>query len=247
MAVLRPLKVVIENYPEGQSEELEAVNHPDDPAAGTRKHPLRPRALYRARRLHGEPAEEILPAVARQGGAAALRLFHHLPRGGEERGRRGGRAALHLRSGDARRQRAGRPQGEGDASTGCRRRMRCRRRCGSTIRCSRGPTRTPATSPPISIRNRSKCSTDARVEPALAGGNAGEAVQFERQGYFCRDADSTAGPARCSTAPSACATPGPRCRAGRAPEQCGHGPAADEQVALAARPAAACSHDDLPV
>jgi glutaminyl-tRNA synthetase len=37
MAVLRPLKVVIENYPEGQIEEIEAVNHPDDPAAGTRK------------------------------------------------------------------------------------------------------------------------------------------------------------------------------------------------------------------
>ena len=37
MAVLRPLKVVIENYPEGESEELEAVNHPDDPAAGTRR------------------------------------------------------------------------------------------------------------------------------------------------------------------------------------------------------------------
>src|SRR6201993_1916167 len=37
MAVLRPLKVVIENYPEGASEEIEAVNHPDDPAAGTRR------------------------------------------------------------------------------------------------------------------------------------------------------------------------------------------------------------------
>jgi glutaminyl-tRNA synthetase len=37
MAVLKPLKVTIENYPEGQSEVLEAVNHPDDPAAGTRK------------------------------------------------------------------------------------------------------------------------------------------------------------------------------------------------------------------
>src|SRR5665647_419634 len=36
MAVLRPLKVVIENYPEGQVEELDAVNHPDDPAAGSR-------------------------------------------------------------------------------------------------------------------------------------------------------------------------------------------------------------------
>src|SRR5471030_2165670 len=37
MAVLRPLKVVIENYPEGQVEELDAVNHPDDPSAGSRK------------------------------------------------------------------------------------------------------------------------------------------------------------------------------------------------------------------
>lgn len=40
MAVLRPLKVVIENYPEGQIEELEAVNNPEDPAAGTRKVPF---------------------------------------------------------------------------------------------------------------------------------------------------------------------------------------------------------------
>src|SRR5919108_5559962 len=37
MAVLRPLKVVIENYPEGQVEELEAVNNPEDPTMGTRK------------------------------------------------------------------------------------------------------------------------------------------------------------------------------------------------------------------
>src|ERR1700758_868929 len=37
MAVLRPLKVVIENYPEGEGEEVEAVNHPEDPAAGTRR------------------------------------------------------------------------------------------------------------------------------------------------------------------------------------------------------------------
>jgi glutaminyl-tRNA synthetase len=37
MGVLRPLKVVIENYPEGASEELEAVNNPEDPAAGTRQ------------------------------------------------------------------------------------------------------------------------------------------------------------------------------------------------------------------
>ena len=40
MAVLRPLKVVITNYPEGQDEELEAVNNPEDPAMGTRKVPF---------------------------------------------------------------------------------------------------------------------------------------------------------------------------------------------------------------
>jgi glutaminyl-tRNA synthetase len=45
MAVLRPLKLVIENYPEGQVEQLEAVNNPEDPSAGTRKVPFG-RTLY---------------------------------------------------------------------------------------------------------------------------------------------------------------------------------------------------------
>ena len=45
MAVLRPLRLVIENYPEGQVEEIEAVNNPEDPAAGTRKVPFS-RVLY---------------------------------------------------------------------------------------------------------------------------------------------------------------------------------------------------------
>src|SRR5690606_11436680 len=40
MAVLRPLKVVLENYPEGQVEEVEAVNNPEDPAMGVRKIPF---------------------------------------------------------------------------------------------------------------------------------------------------------------------------------------------------------------
>jgi len=45
MAVLRPLRVVIENYPEGQVEELDAVNNPEDPGAGTRKIPFS-RVIY---------------------------------------------------------------------------------------------------------------------------------------------------------------------------------------------------------
>jgi glutaminyl-tRNA synthetase len=45
MAVLRPLRLVIDNYPEGQTEELEAVNNPEDPGMGTRKVPFS-RVLY---------------------------------------------------------------------------------------------------------------------------------------------------------------------------------------------------------
>jgi glutaminyl-tRNA synthetase len=45
MAVLRPLRVIIDNYPEGQGEELEAINNPEDPSAGTRKVPFG-RTLY---------------------------------------------------------------------------------------------------------------------------------------------------------------------------------------------------------
>ena len=45
LAVLRPLKVVIENYPEGQSDELDAINNPEDPDAGTRTVPFS-RELY---------------------------------------------------------------------------------------------------------------------------------------------------------------------------------------------------------
>ncbi len=45
MAVLRPLKVIIDNYPEDQTDEFEAVNNPEDPAAGTRKVPFS-RVLY---------------------------------------------------------------------------------------------------------------------------------------------------------------------------------------------------------
>ncbi len=45
MAVLRPLKLVITNYPEGKSEELDAVNNPEDASAGNRKVPFS-RVLY---------------------------------------------------------------------------------------------------------------------------------------------------------------------------------------------------------
>jgi glutaminyl-tRNA synthetase len=59
MGVLRPLKVVIDNYPDGQTEELDAVNNPEDPATGTRKVPFS-RELYIEREdFHEDPPRKF--------------------------------------------------------------------------------------------------------------------------------------------------------------------------------------------
>ena len=102
-------------------------------------------------------------------------------------------AALHLRSGDH--AAATRPTG-----ARCRRRcigsrppMRCRPRCGSTTRCSRAPD--PGAGGDVVGRPQSALAGGAARLPASSRRsrrrNAGEAVQFERQGYFCPDPDST--------------------------------------------------------
>ena len=79
MAVLRPLKVVIENYPEGRSEGLEAANRPDDPAAGTRQIHFG-RELYIERDdFMEDPPKKFFRLVPRARGSVALRLFHHVP------------------------------------------------------------------------------------------------------------------------------------------------------------------------
>ena len=79
MAVLRPLKVVIDNYPEGQVEQMEAVNNPEDASAGTRSVPFSRELYIEQDDFREDPPKQYLPAVARPRGAAALRLLHHLP------------------------------------------------------------------------------------------------------------------------------------------------------------------------
>ncbi len=86
LAVLRPIKVVIENYPEGRVEQVSAVNNPEDPGAGTRTVPVLARDLHRARRLHGGAAQEVLPPVTRGGSAVALRLHSEVRIDRQERG-----------------------------------------------------------------------------------------------------------------------------------------------------------------
>ena len=58
MAVLRPLKVVLVNYPEGESEELDAVNNPEDPDAGTRKVPISRELYIESSDFHEDPPKK---------------------------------------------------------------------------------------------------------------------------------------------------------------------------------------------
>ena len=113
MAVLRPLKVVITNYPEGQSEELEAVNNPEDAAMGTRKVPFCARLWIEQDDFREDPPKGYYRLSP--GKEVRLRWGYLITctecRQGPDDGR-GRRTALHLRPGHPRRQRPRRPQGE---------------------------------------------------------------------------------------------------------------------------------------
>ena len=88
MAVLRPLKVVIDNYPEGQVEEMEAVNNPEDASAGHAQGAVLARALHRAGRFPRRSAQAVSSA-SRPGREVRLRYGYFITctERGEERRR----------------------------------------------------------------------------------------------------------------------------------------------------------------
>jgi len=192
MAVLRPLKIVIENYPEGRSEEIEAVNHPDDPAAGTRRlrfgrelyverddfmeHPpkkfyrLSPGREVRLRYAYFITCREMVKNPA--GEVVELRCsYDPQTRGGNAPDGRKVQATLHWVS-------------AADAVP-------------AEVRLYNQLFARPDPNPADFIADLNPGSlevlTDCRLEPALAAANSDDPVQFERQGYFCRDPDSAPG------------------------------------------------------
>ncbi len=191
MAVLRPLKVVIENYPEGQVEELDAVNHPDDPAAGTRKikfgrelyieqddfmeNPpkkffrLSPGNEVRLRYAYFIKCREAIKNAA--GDVVELRCtYDPATRGGNAPDGRKVKATMHwLSAADS---------------------LPAEIRIYNPLFAKPNPDagNFAADLNPQSL----EILKDARIEPAIAASNSLEPVQFERQGYFARDPDSTA-------------------------------------------------------
>ena len=95
MAVLRPLRVVIDNYPEGQVEELEAVNNPEDASMGTRRVPFS-RVLYIERDdFREDPPKQFFRLAPGREVRLRYAYFIRCERVVKDAQRRGGRAALH--------------------------------------------------------------------------------------------------------------------------------------------------------
>jgi glutaminyl-tRNA synthetase len=193
MAVLKPLKVVIENYPEGESEELEAINHPEDPEAGTRRIPFG-RELYVERDDFMEdppkkfyrlsPGKEVRLRYAylitcrevvkdASGEVVELRCtYDPATRGGNAPDGRKVQATLHWVS--------------------ARESVPAEIRQYNPLFLSPNPGAGGDFAADLNPQSR-EILTDCRLEPSLATGNRAEPVQFERLGYFCRDPDSTPG------------------------------------------------------
>jgi glutaminyl-tRNA synthetase len=116
MAVLRPLKVVIDNYPDDLVEQMDAVNNPEDPAAGSRKVPFSKVLYIEQDDFREDPPKQYFRLTP--GREVRLRILRHLHRRREKRPGRGGGGALHLRPSDARRRLSRWAQGEIDHSLG---------------------------------------------------------------------------------------------------------------------------------
>jgi len=186
LAVLRPLKLVIENYPEGQVEEMEAVNNPEDASAGSRKVPFS-RVLYIEQDDFRDPAPPKYFRLS-PGAEVRLRYAYIVKCTGVERDSAGQVVEVRCTYD---------PDSRGGDSRG--------RRVRGTIHWVSSSHSIPAEvrlydhlfSAPrpddaedwkTVLNPRSlEVARGARLEPMLAGADRGSRFQFERHGYFCVD------------------------------------------------------------
>lgn len=188
-----PLKVVLTNYPEGQVEELDVINNPEDPAAGTRKVPFA-RELYieqddfreepppkyfrfapgrevRLRNAYFIKCEEVVKDA--QGNVIELRCtYDPATRGGDAPDGRKVKATLHW--------------------VAAQQAIRAEARLYDHLFVKSDPDDVEVGRTWFDNLNPdSLVTTTCYVEPSVQGADTGTRYQFERQGYFCVDRDST--------------------------------------------------------
>ncbi len=193
MAVLRPLRVVITNYPEDQVEDMQAVNNPEDPEMGSRAVPFS-RVLYIEREDFREdppkkyfrlaPGQEVRLRYAyiircedavkdEQGEIVEVRCtYDPETRSGSGQPGRKVKGTIHWVS-------------EPHA-------LEAEVRLFDHLFSDPSPEKDGRDYRTVLNPNSVERLQGCRVEPALRDSTAGQRFQFERQGYFCVDADSTA-------------------------------------------------------
>jgi glutaminyl-tRNA synthetase len=196
MAVLRPLRVVIDNYPEDQVEELDAVNNPEDPAMGARKVPFS-RALYIEQDDFREdpPKQYFRLAPGRE---VRLRYAYFIRCTGVVRDEKTG-AIVELRcSYDPATRGGNAPDGRKVKSTihwvSAAHAIDAEARLYDNLFTRENPNEVPEGQEfTANLNPRSlEVLTGCKVEPSLRGAAVGSLFQFERLGYFCVDPDSAA-------------------------------------------------------
>jgi len=197
MAVLRPLKVVIDNYPDGQVEEMNAMNNPEDAAAGTRKVPFS-KVIY----IEQDDFMEIPPKGffrLSPGKEVRLRYAYYITCKEAKKDPKTGEIKELVCTYDPATKGGGSPDGRKVKATlhwvSAEHSLPAQVRLYAHLFIKANPDEVEEGKDwkdslnPKSLETLTEC----RVEPSLKTAQPGDRFQFERLGYFCVDKDSGTG------------------------------------------------------
>ena len=197
LGVLRPLKVVIDNYPEGQVEEFDAVNNPEDASAGSRKIPFSKVLYIEQDDFREDPPKDYFRLAP--GREVRLRYAYFIKCVGVTKDEKTGEVMeLHCtydpatKGGNA-------PDNRKVKATihwvSAEHALKVEVRLYDYLFTNPDPDEYPEGQDYKTNLNPQSLLTltDCRIEPSLASAKPGERFQFERLGYFCVDPDSKPG------------------------------------------------------
>ncbi len=196
MAVLRPLRVVLENYPEGRVEELDAINNPEDASMGTRKVPFS-RVLYIEREDFREDPPRKFFRLA-PGREVRLRYAYFVTCTGVVKDEKTGEIVELRCTYDPATRGGDSPDGRKVKGTlhwvSAAHAVEAEVRLYAHLFSEAEPRSLDGAALGAALNSHSlETLSSCRVEPGLANPEPGTRYQFERQGYFCVDPDSKAG------------------------------------------------------
>jgi glutaminyl-tRNA synthetase len=196
MAVLRPLKVVIDNYPEGKSEEMEAVNNPEDESAGKRKVPFGRELYIELDDFREEPPKGYFRLSP--GKEVRLRYGYFITAKSVVKNSAGEVIEVHCTY-DPATHGGNAPDGRKVKSTihwvSAAHAIGAEVRVYDNLFSNPDPNDVPDGQDFTANLNPSSLEVvlSAKLEPSLKDAKAGDRYQFERLGYFCADTDSKPG------------------------------------------------------